>query len=294
MPSTATIGRGDRRVTVHTAHDGTLPPVGPYIAEVWRRRRFVLSMAETQLKAANYDTFFGQLWQVLNPLLLAMVYYFIVSVLSGGNQPPGFLSYLVGGLFLYYYPRSAMGAGAGSVVGGGGLLLNAAFPRAILPLSATLSAGYNYVNTLVVFFVIFLIEGGSLHLQLLWLPPMVVLLTVMSFGLAMLSGVSTVYFRDTSSFLPYALRIWMYVSPVLFTYDDLVAQIDRMGAPAAWAPYIAYLNPLVPFLNTWHKSLEGVNPSQLDVLGMIVWALVMPLIGGYFFLSREREFAVRV
>lgn len=293
MPSTATIGRGEHRVTVHTAHDGTLPPVGPYVAEIWRRRRFVVSMAETQLKAANYDTFFGQLWQVLNPLLLAVVYYFIVQVLSGGSKA-GFLGYLVGGLFLYYYPRSAMGAGAGSVVGGGGLLLNAAFPRAILPLASTLSAGYNYLTTLVVYFGIHLLDGKGLHFTMLWLPLMFVLLTLMSFGLAMLSGVSTVYFRDTSSFLPYALRIWMYLSPVLFTYDDLVAQIDRMGVPAAWAPYIAYLNPLVPFLNTWHRSVDGISPATADILGMFVWALLMPLIGGYFFLSREREFAVRV
>lgn len=288
-----TIGRGDHVVAVHAAHSGALPPLIPYVTEIWRRRRFVISMAETQLKAANYDTFFGQLWQVLNPLLLAVVYYFIVSVLSGGPKA-GFLSYLIGGLFLYYFPRSAMGAGAGSVVGGGGLLLNAAFPRAILPLSATLSAGYNYVSTLVVYLLIHIVEGKSLHWSMLVIPFMVVLLTMMSFGLALLAGVSTVYFRDTSSFLPYILRIWMYLSPVLFEFDDLVAQIDRMGAPAAWARFIAYLNPLVPYLNTWHRAVTGFWPTTLDIVTMVLWAVVMMAFGGYFFLSREREFAVRV
>lgn len=293
MPPAATIGRGDRSVTVHAAHEGSLPPLIPYVNEIWRRRRFVLSMAQTQLRAANYDTFFGQLWQVLNPLLLALVYFFIVSVLSGGTNE-GFLSYLIGGLFVYYFPRSAMGAGAGSVVGGGGLLLNAAFPRAILPLASTLSAGYNFLTTLSVYFVIHVFEGNGLHWTMLLLPFMVVLLGILSFGLAMLAGVSTVYFRDTSSFLPYILRIWMYLSPVLFEFDDLVAQIDRMGAPSAWAPYIAYLNPLVPFLNTWHELVSGRIPTAMDTVGMVVWAFAMLAIGGYFYLSREREFAVRV
>lgn len=272
-------------VTVYEPHQGSVPPLGPYLRRVWARRSFVLEMSRANLRAANYDTFFGQLWQVLNPFLLAMVYYFAWGIIAGGGSGSDFLAFLIGGLFLYYYTRNAMGLGAGSIVGGGGgLLLNSAFPRAILPLSSTITAFLQYLPTLGVFVGFHLAFGNSLHWTMLLLPILFVALSVFNLGLAMFAGALTVYFRDTSSFLPYLLRIWLYLSPILW-------ELDR--APANLRPLLV-LNPLVPYLDTWHNLVAGTLPSNDILLAGVVWTLVVPLVGGWFFLSREREFAVRV
>ena len=37
----------------------------------------------------------------------------------------------------------------------------------------------------------------------------------------MLVAAAQVYFRDLSNFLPYVLRIWLYVSPVLYYADEV-------------------------------------------------------------------------
>ena len=50
-------------------------------------------------------------------------------------------------------------------------------------------------------------------------------------GLAALFATLQVYFRDTSSFLPYFLRLWMYLSPVLWMPEML----DQHGARPAGA-----------------------------------------------------------
>ena len=44
----------------------------PYIREAWRRRAFAFELARTQLRAQHFNTVFGQLWLVLNPLMLAL------------------------------------------------------------------------------------------------------------------------------------------------------------------------------------------------------------------------------
>jgi hypothetical protein len=49
--------------------------------------------------------------------------------------------------------------------------------------------------------------------------------TLFNVGLAMFFSVLTVYFRDTSSFLPYFLRIWLYISPVIYRFEDLPGTI---------------------------------------------------------------------
>ena len=54
---------------VYRPHRAGLPPLGRYVGEFWKRRAFVRELARAELKAQNYQTAFGQLWLVLNPLL---------------------------------------------------------------------------------------------------------------------------------------------------------------------------------------------------------------------------------
>ncbi len=70
---------------VYEPHKAGLPPLKEYFKELWRRREFAIEMSRATLRAQNSDTVFGVLWNVLNPLLLAAVYYVLVVVLSGGQ-----------------------------------------------------------------------------------------------------------------------------------------------------------------------------------------------------------------
>ena len=104
-------------------------------------------------------------------------------------------------------------------------------------------------------------------------------------GMAMLIAALHVYFRDVSSFLPYALRIWLYASPVLYYYTEVPQHLKHIIA----------LNPLTPMFAAWSEVLiAGHRPS----LHFMVWGLPGPsppcVVGGLYFISREREFAVRL
>src|SRR4051812_7418938 len=78
-------------------HRVGLPPLGPYIRELWRRREFAFERARTNLRAQHFDAAFGQLWLVLNPLPLSMVDFILVGILRHGHRPPGFFAHLVAG-----------------------------------------------------------------------------------------------------------------------------------------------------------------------------------------------------
>ena len=54
--------------------------------ELWRRREFAFELARTKLRAQHFDTVFGQLWLVLNPLLLACVYFMLVDILRAADR----------------------------------------------------------------------------------------------------------------------------------------------------------------------------------------------------------------
>src|SRR4051812_9764603 len=112
---------------VYEPHKIGLPPLGPYLRELWRRREFAREMSRTNLRAQHFNTVFGQLWLILNPLMLALVYFLLVYILRSGSRGMEFFAHLLAGLFAYYFISDSIRLSVKSVTGGGRLILNTAF-----------------------------------------------------------------------------------------------------------------------------------------------------------------------
>lgn len=270
---------------VYLPHRVGLPPLGAYLREVWRRREFARELARSNLRAQHFNTVFGQLWLIINPLLLAGVYFVLVDILRRDSRGAEFLGHLVAGLFAYYFVQQSVRYGVKSVVSGGRLILNSAFPRLLLPLASLVTAFMRFLPTVIVYVPLHLIIGLPITPHLLWVVPITALLIGVAFGLTALVATAQVYFRDLSSFLPYGLRVWLYISPILYYADEVP---DRYRV-------ILSINPLGPILSAWSDVLtEGRAPAAGDLLLGLGWAAVLLLGGSLFFISREREFAVRL
>ncbi len=275
-------------VHVYEPHKVGLPPLRPYFKALWERREFAAEMSRTGIRAANTNTFFGQVWLVLNPLLLAGVYYILVDIIANGSarsDGAARFAHMCGGLFIFYYFSGALTAGASSVVGGGKLLMNMSFPRMLLPLSALRTSFFRFLPTMGVYLVIHLLMRQPLHWQMLLAPVFLIMLTLFAAGMGMIFAGLQVYFRDTTSFLPYFVRIWLYLSPVLWFAED---------APKKFEAFIQY-NPLYSLIGGWTDLLVRGDIPDLEMwIGGAIWALVAVVVGGLFFMSREREFVVRL
>ena len=270
---------------VYEPHTVGLPPIGQYLSEVWKRREFAMELSRSKLRAQQSQTLFGVLWLVLNPLLLAGVYFILVDIIRGGRRPEDFFPHLCAGIFAYYLVSGAMRDGVKSVVRGGKLILNSAFPRMLLPLSSVILAVRNFIPTVVVYVPIHIGFGLPFGAHLLWVVPLVGLMIVLAFGLSMLVAAVQVYFRDLASFLPYVLRVMLYGAPVLYFASQVPEGYE----------IVVDLNPIGRLLTAWDNVLRlGEGPGLHNLLVASAWAFGALIGGGLFFMSREREFAVRI
>jgi len=270
---------------VYLPHKVGLPPMRHYLSLVWKRREFALELSRTTMRAKHFDTAFGQLWLLLNPLLLGSVYFLLVDLIRRHPRPLSFFAHLLGGLFLYQVLQTGATEGSNSVVRGGGLILNTAFPRSLLPLASMATSFKRFVPTLAIWAIIHIASGGGFTVYMLWSIPIVAMVTVFSTGVAMFCGAAQVYFRDLSSFLPYLLRIWMYISPILYYWDDVPKHIQH------WL----LLNPMASMLASWSDVLQKQQAPPLNLMLIGTgWAVFGLVFGALFFISRERDFAVRI
>ena len=277
---------GSVPTAVYEPFRGRIPPVRDYVGRLWARRQLAYQLARTELKGRNLDTFFGQAWNILNPVLLGLVYYLLLTFLQPGSSSGlDRIALLLAGLFAFYFSRSCIALGATSVTGGSGLLLNTSFPTGLLPLSSVISSLFSHASALTVYGIFHVLSGQYLGVNLVYLPLIFLLQLLISTGLALVFATATVYFRDTSSFLPYVLRIWMYLSPVIFLKDRIPETAQQ------WLQ----LNPLFAVLAAWQDVLiVGTSPSPYDLLIAAAWGVGLLLIGFIVFIARERDFAFRL
>ncbi|HEX8083223.1 MAG TPA: ABC transporter permease [Solirubrobacteraceae bacterium] len=270
---------------VYEPHKVGLPPIGSYVRELWRRREFAVELARTNLRAQHFNTVFGQLWLVINPLLLAGVYFILVDILRSGSRGEDFLAHLMAGLFAYYLVQQSLNQGVRSVVSGGRLILNTAFPRALLPIASVITAFMRFLPTFAIYIPLHFAFGMPVGIEMLWLIPIGLILIVFASGMTMLVAAGQVYFRDIKNFLPYATRIWLYSTPILYYASEVPDRYD----------WILTVNPLAPIITAWSTVIDNANtPALDDMLLATAWAVGTFLVAAVFFVSREREFAVRI
>jgi teichoic acid transport system permease protein len=159
----------------------------------------------------------------------------------------------------------------------------------LLPLSAVRTAFYRYLPTLPVFAVFYLLAPSD---QYTWKTLLSVvflaMIVVFSAGLAAIFATAQVYFRDTAAFLPYFIRIWLYLSPVIFT-------VDQLRHHAGSFKHILYLNPLYSLLGGFTDLLVRSEMPALNMwIAALAWTIATAVVGAAFFMSRERDFAVRI
>src|SRR4051795_1693995 len=270
---------------VYEPHKVGLPPIGPYVKELWRRREFAVELSRTNLRAQHFDTAFGQLWLILNPILLGFVYFLLVDILHHHKNANQFFAHLLSGLFLYYFLQQSLTQSVRSVVKGGKLILNSAFPRALLPLASVRTAFFRFMPTMIIYIPVHILTGRPFTSALLWAIPIVLILVVLASGLSLILAAGQVYFRDLDNFLPYFLRIWLYMTPVLYYAREVPEKYQ----------WVLDVNPIGKLFTAWSDVMTfGVAPPADGILVGAAWGVGFFVVGWLFFLSRERDFAVRI
>jgi teichoic acid transport system permease protein len=274
----------DKPVVIYEPFRAGLPPMREYFASLWSRRAFISEFSRSGLRQQNYGSLFGQLWLVLNPLLLSAVYFLLIYVIGGSSDASRF-GHLTATLFLFYLISNSLTGGVKAITSGERLILNTSFPRIMLPISATVIALFKFLPTVVVFTVIHLLIGLPFSWQMLWAIPILFIALVMALGMSILISCINVYFRDISSILPYLTRSLLYLSPILYEASNISESIKKFEI----------VNPLFYLLDSWSRVVVHAEaPSMSGLIHASLWALGLLFIGAYIFLSRERDFAVRL
>lgn len=269
---------------------GQQPALRTYMASLWERRYFMITFARSRIAAENAESRLGQLWQVLNPLLNAAVYYLVFGVILGANKNiDNYIAFLITGVFIFAFTQRTIMSGSRSISGNLGLVRALHFPRAVLPFAKVIEELIKTGTSLIVLAVIVLGTGEPLTGQWLLLAPVILLQLMFSAGLALIFARLTADVRDIAQFLPFALRIWMYLSGVMYSIRLFVE--DRDISPVI--EWVLIGNPAAVYIELARDALMATDQTNAPIWTWylaIGWAVVMLPLGFLFFWRAEARY----
>ncbi len=268
-----------------------LPPLGDYLSEAFRYRTFAWYWSKADIKARNFETVLGRAWHVLNPLLFGVIYFIFVGILAGGLGDAERLALIVGNLYVWMFFSGTITTGVGTIQNAAaGLLSQSAIPRVVLPFASAISSVNLFLRSLIAYVPIHFLAQRGIHIEMLWIPVLIVITSLFGFGLSLLFAVLNVYIRDISRLLPHALRLWLYLSPAIWEYTQVLGP-STLEMIARW-------NPMFSGMTAWTIAfggpLEAGGPSIVGQIGVFTaWAIGAVIVGFLIFVAREDDFAVR-
>lgn len=268
---------------------GARPTLGQYVGQLWARRHFITAFATAKLTAQYSQAKLGQLWQVANPLLNALVYYLIFGLLMGTKKGvPDYVPFLVTGVFVWTFTQSSIMAGTRAISGSLGLVRALHFPRASLPVSYCLQQLQQLLFSMAALVVILLAFGVPVAMSWLLVLPALTLQFVFNTGVAMVMARIGAKTPDISQLMPFVLRTWMYASGVMFSMDHILA--DR-NMPTV-VHLLLELNPAAVYIDLMRFALiDSFHASQLPSHVWAIaagWALVAG-VGGFIYFWKAEE-----
>lgn len=262
---------------------GVRPPLPAYFREMWRRREFAWDVPIGELRSQHMDTVLGNLWHLLNPLLLLAVYFLIFGVvLQVSRGIDNFLAFLAIGVFLFHYMQRTVTAGAKSIVRNEGLIRSITFPRALLPLSSAVEQTLAFAPACLVMILFAVVTGEPITVQWLLLAPILFGLMLFNIGGAFIAARITNSFRDFENVLPFVFRILFYASGILYSLEDRVNDERWLTAFAA--------NPVYAYVTLARGAIMGLPARPEIVVSALAWTLVLAVGGFVYFRAGEQEY----
>jgi ABC-2 type transport system permease protein len=198
--------------------------------------RVVQVVAHAEYKLKYSGSALGYVWSVIKPLGLFLMLYIVFGRFFKLNVGiPHYPVYLLIGIVLWTYFLDATTLTMTSIVERGSLVSKLVFPRLIIPISVTITAGITLLVNLSV--IVVFIAANRIIPTFRWflLIPLLAELYIFTLGVGLILATLFVRLRDLRQVWELLLQLLFYASPILYPASYL---------PPWWKP-IAFLNPFV-------------------------------------------------
>src|SRR5690242_5296802 len=234
-----------------------------------RYRDLLYTLSVHRIKVRYKQSILGVSWAIIQPLamvvILTVIFSLIVRMPSEG-VPYALFAYVA--LLPWNYLSTSLTTSTNGLVSHAHLITKVYFPREILPLTYVVASLFDFLIASTVVIALLIYYRVPLTVNVLYVLPIMIILTLFITAAALVLSAVQVRFRDVGVAVPVALQVWMFASPVLY---PLAAVPVRFRS-------IYQLNPMAGILEGLRRVvLQGAPPEMtaLSISAVISVGLLM-------------------
>lgn len=242
-----------------------------------RYRDLLYTLSVHRIKVRYKQSILGVSWAIIQPLamvvILTVIFSLIVRMPSEG-LPYALFAYVA--LLPWNYLSTSLTTSTNGLVSHAQLITKVYFPREILPLTYVAASLFDFLIASTVVVTLLAYYRVPLTLNILYVLPIMVILTVFIIAAALVLSAVQVRFRDVGVAVPVALQIWMFASPILYPLTAVPARLRS----------IYQLNPMAGIIESLRQVVLHGTAPDITVLSVSAIISVVLLVVSYLYFKR--------
>lgn len=282
--------------------------------EVWRYRELLGELVQRELDVRYKNSKFGVAWSLANPIVRALILWAVFEYIIQLGVP-NYSAYLLAAFFPWTYFLTGILDACDSVSKHKSLIKKVYFPRELLPLATTIANLRHFFLSLAVLgvYLVFLYAWNSFAtgtlslppLQILLLPVLVLMQTLLIGGIALFLSALNVFYEDTKFLAAVVMDLLFYGVPIVYFLEMIPATTKIPPDFAGFIYALFLLNPFTVVLVCYRNfllqpaimpagkmSLEVNLPINQGVPWDTFWLsfllTILVFLGGYTFFNRMK------
>jgi lipopolysaccharide transport system permease protein len=253
------------------------------LRDLWEYRELLYFLTWRDIKVRYKQTVLGAAWAIIQPFFTMVVFSLFFGKLAkvpSDNIPYPIFSYAA--LVPWTFFANGLSQSSTSLVASANLIQKVYFPRLVVPISAVISGGVDFVLAFVVLLGLMLFYGIVPTAAVVWLPLLLLLALVTSLGVGLWLTAMNVQFRDVRYAVPFLVQAWMFATPIAYPSSLL---------DEPWRTLYG-INPMAGVVEGFRWALLGTEtaPGPI-VLVSALMSVGLLITGAFYFRRMEKTFA---
>ena len=250
------------------------------IKNLKKYKEYMVYSVQTSVKSQVAGTNLGYVWWILDPLFFMFVYTVFVMIIRGKTDPQ-FPIFIFCALVPWKWTATTISGSANAISKKNGILQQIYIPKYIFPLMdvmVNLSKFFFGILILLVLLPLFKI-GYSFHI--LEVIPIIGVQFLFLTGVSLLISHLGVYFRDIRNILQFAIQLWFYMSPGIYTLETIPLKYRIF-----W-----WVNPMTTFFYSYRNVfMYDKSPIYLNLFIIAIISVILIIWGLYIINKSDKNY----
>lgn len=258
------------------------------VKEIRQYKDLLFLFVRRDIVAIYKQTILGPLWYIIQPVLTTLTFTVIFGNIAGLSTDglPKILFYLAG-VTSWRYFSDCLTTTSDTFTKNANIFGKVYFPRAIMPLSTTITNLVTYGVQLllfIAFYIYFILFQGftfSIQAEMFLFPALILIMILLGLGFGFVLSALTTKYRDLKFLVTFGVQLLMYGTPVIYPLSSIE---DKYRV-------FILANPMTPVIESFRFIFLGTGTLDYLHLGYsLVFGVLIFIVGLAIFNKTEKNF----